>query len=111
MISYPAFFDELEKISEDQRKNIDRETLKRHLKVVGTVGLGAGLGYGTGALVRKYLQSHEGMEKIKKLPPGVLKWAPAVAGGGAGLLYALNKMKQKKIQDYTERGDEGKRPK
>lgn len=111
MISYPAFFDELEKIGEAEKRTIDREKLKRHLKVVGAVGLGAGLGYGTGALVKNYLKSHEGMEKVKKLPPGVLKWAPAVAGGGAGLLLALNRMKRKKIDEYTERGDETKRPK
>jgi len=109
--SYPALFDELSKIAEEEQKYVDREKFKRHLKTVGAIGLGTGLGVGAGKLVGDYLQSKRGVDQLKKLPPWALKYGPAVAGGLAGGGVIAHKLLRHKTDRYIEHGDESKRPK
>lgn len=109
MISLPAFYDELEKIAEEQDRWITKEKLKRHAKTLAAVGAGAGLGYGTGKLVRRYVRG-PGMKHLWKLSPKwqerIKKYSPAAATivGGAGVL-AASKLRRK-ADKYVEKGDE-----
>ena len=53
---YSGLFDELEKISEVRRKDVTKETFKRHLKTLAPVFLGAA-GY-VGGLRRKAIRDY-----------------------------------------------------
>jgi hypothetical protein len=123
MVSYPAFFDELSKIAEanqppkpedmtpeERKKYVTKRKLIRLAKVVGAAGAGAGLGTAAGIGASKLLRKYRPqiMEKIQKHK--LQKWLPPVAGGlaaGTGMLLAT---KDKKVKQYIEQDDEGKRP-
>lgn len=102
MISYAAFYDELEKIA--AADYVTKEKLKRHLKAVGAVGIGSGLGAGTGLALRRYLERPEMLAKIKKLPPGVLKAIPAIAAGLGGAAGLAKIMRTRKHLEYVRKG-------
>ena len=105
--SYTGLFDELEKIAEDQRKNITKDKFKRHLKAVGTAGLGFGVGTGTGMAIKRALLKRKGKiaDFIRKHPTAT-KMAPAALGtaiaGGAALRHYITKRHFK----YVEKGND-----
>ena len=108
MISYLTFFDELEKIAEEERKFVNKGRLKRLLLATGATAAGAGLGHATGELFRRKVGPRL-LEAGRGLPKStVAKYGPAVAGGltaGAGALAMLHR---RKTDRYI---DEGQRPK
>lgn len=120
MIDFAAFHEEIEKIAQEKEEKKDRwitkDTLKRLAIAAPVAAAGAGLGYGAGKLVGRYALSDKArramQELAKKHPIGasIGRKLPMIAGGvaaGAGTLQAL---KNKKMREYIEGTDEGKRP-
>lgn len=103
MISYDAMFDELEKIGEDDNY-VTKDRLKRHAKAVGAVMLGSGLGAGVGGIAQRYLLKPDVMQKIKKLPPSVLKYMPHAAGAIGGVAGLMGHLVTQKHLDYVKHG-------
>jgi hypothetical protein len=104
---YIGLFDELEKIAEEQRKPIGMPEFKRHLKAVGVIGAGLGLGTGIGAIARRAMIQHKGsLGNLALKHPMIMKALPVVGGGlaagGAGLGLYLTKQHF----DYAEKGDD-----
>lgn len=101
MVNCSSFFDELEKIAEDDNNKITKEKLKRLLKVVGVTSLGAGLGYATGSAVNKYIA-----KKFKSSPPSssLMRWIPTIAGGLSATAAMINKYQRKDIDNYIKHG-------
>lgn len=120
MIDFTAFHEEIEKIAQEKEEKkgrwITKGTLKRLAIAAPVAAAGAGLGHGVGKLVGRYALSDTArramQEMAKKHPIGssIGRKLPAIAGGlaaGAGVLQAL---KNKKMLEYVEGKDEGKRP-
>lgn len=111
--SYPAFFDELEKIAQhQQRQNLNKEKLKRHLKAMGAVLAGGAIGGAAGTALKRYVSKNKGrIQDFVRKYPNVLKYAPVAVGGlgmlAAGALAARTKAHLK----YVEKGNEDRRPK
>ena len=108
MINYESFFDELIKIAQEEpKKKLTKERLKRHLKVVGAVAGGLAIGEGLRSAIRYHGRKHsKTLGKVVRHPLG--RYAiPALSSLGA---YTLAR-KAAKIRQYTDYGDEGKRPK
>lgn len=107
MTSYGAMFDELEKIAEEQRKDLTKEKFKRHLMAAGAVLAGGTIGHFGGKAARAALLKNKGKisDFIRKHPTAA-KIAPAVVGAaGAGAL-GLAALRTKKHLQYAEKGDE-----
>jgi len=105
--SYIGLFDELEKIAEEQRRDVTKGKFKRHLKAVGTAGLGFGVGTGTGMAIKRALLKRKGTiaDFIRKHPKAAML-APAALGtaiaGGAALHHNITKRHFK----YVEKGND-----
>lgn len=108
MISYPAFYNELAKIAEEEAKTVTGPRLKRGLMAAAATGAGAGLGHATGKLIRR--AGHKtGVDLARKVPPSMLrKYGPAAVGGLGALVAALYATKARKEKQFI---DEGQRPK
>jgi len=107
MISYIGLFDELEKIAEEQRKDIPKGGFKRHLKAVAAIGAGMGVGAGLGGLAKRELLKNKGkIGDFLKKHPTAMKAAPLAVGallaGGAGLGMHRTKMHFR----HVEKGDD-----
>jgi len=107
MISYPAFFTELEKIAEaGQKPPATKDKVRRGLAVGGAAALGGGLAHGTARLIASQAKKRGW---VKQLPKSALrKYGPAALGAlaaGGGMLLATAR---KKSERYI---DEGERPK
>lgn len=105
---YAGFFDELEKIAEEKRRYVDKDVLKRHLKAVVPVALGAGLGFGVGRLAHRSIMKSQGklqqfLRERPVLTKGVVAGWPLV---GAGIGHLTNKITNMHM-DYAEKGDDG----
>lgn len=100
MISVPAIFDELDKIAESmplgyehfespsqvppEDRRIDKDKLKRFLRVAAVTGVGAAIGAGTGKLIGKHIM------KIPNDKVGpYLKYGPAAVGALGALTAKL----------------------
>ena len=115
MISYSAFFDELEKIAEDKPEDryVTKERLKRLAIAVPTLGAGLAIGHFGGKLLGHELSKHKGViGNFAKEHPTLIKAVPATLGGLGAMALAL---KNRKLKDYITHGDkqknESKRPK
>lgn len=131
MISYTAFHAEIEKIAQDQEGGpahlqepepkkpfITKATLKRLAIVLPVAAAGAGAGAGVNQLIRKAVLRRKGGENalakwVKKRPIGqsIGRKLPAIAGGVAAAAGTLLALKNKKVKEYLEGKNEGKRPK
>lgn len=107
MTSYIALFDELEKIAEQQRKDLTKEKFKRHLLAAGAVLAGGTIGHFGGKAAKAALLKRKGsIANFVRKHPTAAKIAPAVAGAaGAGAL-GLAALRTKKHLQYAEKGDE-----
>ena len=103
MIDYDAFFDELVKISEDERY-ITKEKLKRlGTTVLPAVAIGTGLGVGTGKLIKRQVRPDTAVGRAaQRIPKGLLKFGPAVIGATGGAALALKYNQHKKIREALE---------
>jgi hypothetical protein len=86
-----SFFDELEKIAEEQDRQITRERLKRFAKTLVPVAIGTGLGYGTYKALQPTIQKH-----ITKNPQ-IAKYLLPMAGGVGAALGVVRKELTKEI--------------
>ena len=107
MTSYIALFDELEKIAEEQRRDITKDKFKRHLKAVGVAGLGFGLGTGSGMALKRVLLKRKGkIADFVRKHPTVAMLAPAAVGTAIAGVGALKRNVTKRHFDYVEKGDD-----
>ena len=104
MINYTSFFNELEKIAEQDVAT--KDIFKRHLKAVAGAGIGTAIGAGLGSAGLYAIRKHSkgindaiGRGHVIKHGPKAL----ALIGAGLGLLTTL---KDKKTHDYTAGRDE-----
>lgn len=103
MIDYDAFFDELVKISEDDRY-VTKEKLKRlGTTVLPALAIGSALGVGTGKLIKRQVRPDTAIGRAaKKIPKGLLKYGPAVIGATGAAAAALRFKQRKKILEALE---------
>jgi hypothetical protein len=104
---YTAFFDELEKIAEEEKKK--PSTSWRLAKIIGSgaagfgVGTAAGLGLGHAAdLVSRKATGH-------KLPKSLIYGASPLLGAAGGIAYSMHKAREQEairraLSDQTEPG-------
>ena len=100
MISYKSFHDELTKIAAD--RTVTKGRLKQGLMAALATGAGAGLGEGVGQLARRFLLKPKGVRLGAKVPPSMMRYAPALAGGLGGLgmiLMGIHALKAGKMID------------
>jgi len=97
MISYAAFYDELEKIA-GQERYADKETIKRHLKTVAATGIGTGLGTVTGLALEKAIRKPR---FAKKIPKSALPILLAIGGGLTGLASSRHR---RRVDKYIKEG-------
>ena len=104
---YTAFFDELQKIAEEEKKPHSKAW-----QVAKTIGAGTlGFGMGTaGGLLAGHLgnKAYEGATG-KGIPKSVLYGALPVLGGAAGIAYAVHKAQEQEnirraLTNQTESG-------
>ena len=105
---YAGFFDELEKTAEEQRRYVDKDVFKRHLKAVAPIALGTGVGFATAGIARRSVLKNQGklqqfLRARPKLTTALIAGLP-LAGAGAGQIY--NKLTKMHL-DYAEKGDDG----
>jgi hypothetical protein len=98
MISYAAFYDELEKIAKSEDRRVDKEMLKRHLKTVAATGVGAGAGALTGHAISRWFKQPR---IAKRVPKSALPIALAVLGGAAGLTTSRHR---RRVDQYLKEG-------
>lgn len=94
MIHTAAFFDELEKIAQEDDR-ITKQKAKRLLRYGAAGAAGIGVGYATGKLVGKPLQKKVltwAMKNPTKAGKLVRYGVPTSAGLGAALMLARKKM-------------------
>jgi len=108
MTSYIGLFDELEKIAEEQRRDITKDKFKRHLKAVGMVGLGFGLGTGSGMALKRALLKRKGkIADFVRKHPTIAMTAPAALGtaiaGTAALRHNITKRHFKYVEKDNDR--------
>jgi len=114
MISYPAFFDELEKIAEEKKddNSVTKARLKRLAVAVPVAGAGMFAGHFGGRALAHKLEQNKGAigDFVRKHPRAARVLPLGVAGlaGAAGLAAA---MRHKQIDKYVRHGNEDKRPK
>lgn len=115
MVSYPAFFDELEKIAEEEQKDdnwVTKQRLKRLAVAVPVAGLGLLGGHFAGKGLAHALAKRQGaIGDFARKHPFAIKSAPMVAAGLAGAAGLAVAARSKKIHDYVKHGDEASRPK
>ena len=109
MTSYSAFFDELEKIAEENNRYVTKERLKRMAVAVPVAGAGAFLGHMAGQAVGRELQKSKGTigDLARRHPRVASKVVPALAAGAVGIPALLAALKSRKTQQYIEHGDDG----
>jgi len=98
MISLDTFFDEMDKIAEEQ-KYITKDKLKRLGTVMAVAGLGSGAGYATAKAIQRIKPKY--VQKLRELIPRKQRPIIGAAVGGVAGGYAAMK-KRKKIEEYIE---------
>ena len=111
MSSYPALFDELEKIAEQKRKYVTKDKFKRHLMAVGATAGGSALGHFAGSAAKHAIGKNKGsITNFLRKHPKVLKHMPMAVGAlGAGGAAGLLGLRTKKHLQYAEKGNDDKR--
>jgi hypothetical protein len=105
--SYIGLFDELEKIAEEQRKDITKDKFKRHLKAMAVLGLATGLGAGVGGVAKRALLKSKGrVGDLLRSYPKAARLAPVATGAlGAGIA-GLGRSLTKQHFDIVDKGDD-----
>lgn len=107
MTRYSGFFDELEKIAAEQRKDLTKEKFKRHLMAAGAVLAGGTIGHFGGKAAKAALLKRKGnIAAFIRKHPTAMKAAPAVAGGAGAGAMGLAALRTKKHLQYAETGNE-----
>lgn len=110
-ISYMSLFDELEKIAEEQQKDLTKAKFKRHLMASGAILAGAGLGaFGGSALQNAVLKHDKGrVATLIRRYPLATKAAPMVAGAAGGIAAGhagLQALRTKRHLKFVEKGND-----
>jgi hypothetical protein len=113
MISYPALFDELTKIAEEQDDNaVTKARLKRLAIAIPVAGAGMLVGhFGGRALAHKLEQNKGAIGDFARKHPRAARMLPMGVAGLAGAAGLAAAMRHKQIDKYVRHGDESKRPK
>ena len=87
---YEAFFDEMQKLAEEEKKSPAKDILK----IIGKSALGVGAGTATGLLLGHGADLLFSKATGRKIPKSVLTKIAPVVGGLGGLAYSIHKAKE-----------------
>lgn len=109
--SYIGLFDELEKIAEEQQKDITKSKLKRHLIASGAILAGAGLGAFGGSAAQSAILKHDKgrLANLVRRYPLATKAAPIIAGAAGGVAAGhagLQALRTKRHLNFVEKGND-----